>query len=123
MPIVAEKYQFVIGVDTHAASHSFAVIAPATTAVRAPRRIARRGVGRLGGYRLVWRRGGPGVHGSGYRVVEGGAQSVGDRRGTGKSDALDAVRIAGPSPAPRNCASPGPTAPVMRCESSLSRGR
>ena len=33
MPIVAEKYQFVIGVDTHAASHSFAVIAPATTAV------------------------------------------------------------------------------------------
>ena len=33
MPIVAEKYQFVIGVDTHAAGHSFAVIAPATTAV------------------------------------------------------------------------------------------
>ncbi len=33
MPIVAEEYQFVIGVDTHAASHSFAVIAPATTAV------------------------------------------------------------------------------------------
>ena len=25
MPIVAEKYQFVIGVDTHAASHSFAL--------------------------------------------------------------------------------------------------
>ena len=34
MPIVAEKYQFVIGVDTHAASHSFAVIAP----VRFPRK-------------------------------------------------------------------------------------
>ena len=33
MPIVAVKDQFVIGVDTHAASHSFAVIAPATTAV------------------------------------------------------------------------------------------
>ena len=33
MPIVAEEYQFVIGVDTHAASHSFAVIATATTAV------------------------------------------------------------------------------------------
>ena len=31
---------------------------------------------------------------AGYRVVEGGAQSAGDRRGTGKSDALDAVRIA-----------------------------
>ena len=27
MPIVAEEYQFVMGVDTHAASHSFAVIA------------------------------------------------------------------------------------------------
>jgi hypothetical protein len=35
MPIVAEEYQFVIGVDTHAASHSFAVAAPATTAVGA----------------------------------------------------------------------------------------
>jgi len=25
MPIVAEHYQFVIGVDTHAASHAFAI--------------------------------------------------------------------------------------------------
>ena len=33
MPIVAKKYQFVIGVDTHDASHSIAVVAPATMAV------------------------------------------------------------------------------------------
>jgi hypothetical protein len=33
MPIVAEHYQFVIGVDTHAASHSFAVIRAGNGAV------------------------------------------------------------------------------------------
>jgi hypothetical protein len=32
MPIVAKRYQFVIGVDSHAASHSFAVVARAVTA-------------------------------------------------------------------------------------------
>ncbi len=29
-PIVSEQYQFVIGVDTHAATHTFAVLAVAT---------------------------------------------------------------------------------------------
>jgi len=29
-PIVSEQYQFVIGVDTHAATHTFAVLAAAT---------------------------------------------------------------------------------------------
>ena len=33
MPIAAEEYLFVIGVDTYAASHAFAVVAPASAAV------------------------------------------------------------------------------------------
>lgn len=31
-PIVSEQYEFVIGVDTHAATHTFAVVAGATGA-------------------------------------------------------------------------------------------
>ncbi len=114
MPIVAEKYQFVIGVDTHAASHAFAVVDavhgsvisqeefPATTAgvSRAAAWVARRsaqfdavlvvveGIGSYGaGVARVFGR-------VGYRVVEAGAQPRGNRRGKGKTDALDAVRIA-----------------------------
>jgi len=33
MPIVAEQYTFVIGVDTHAATHSLALLKAATGAV------------------------------------------------------------------------------------------
>jgi transposase len=33
MPIVAEEYAFVIGVDTHAATHSLALVAAATGGV------------------------------------------------------------------------------------------
>ena len=114
MPIVAEKYQFVIGVDTHAASHSFAVIAPATTAVGQEAQFPATAAGLSRAVAWAGRHAGSpdvalvvvegiGSYGAGvaraftaagYRVVEGGAQSVGDRRGTGKSDALDAVRIA-----------------------------
>ena len=114
MPIVAEKYQFVIGVDTHAASHSFAVIAPATTAVGQEAQFPATAAGLSRAVAWAGRHAGSpdvalvvvegiGSYGAGvarafmaagYRVVEGGAQSVGDRRGKGKSDALDAVRIA-----------------------------
>ena len=114
MPIVAEEYQFVIGVDTHAASHSFAVIAPATTAVGQEAQFPATAAGLSRAVAWAGRHAGSpdavlvvvegiGSYGAGvarafmaagYRVVEGGAQSAGDRRGTGKSDALDAVRIA-----------------------------
>ena len=114
MPIIAEEYQFVIGVDTHAASHAFAVVTavngavisqdefPATSAgvSRAAAWVARRSaqpddvlvvVEGIGSY-------GAGVArafaGAGYRVAEAGAQPRGDLRGKGKTDALDAVRIA-----------------------------
>ncbi len=114
MSIVAEEYQFVIGVDTHAATHAFAVIdavhagvlaqepfaaTPAAVA-RAVSWVARR-TGDLTGVLVVVE--GIGSYGSavaraftdaGYRVVEAGAQPAADRRGTGKTDALDAVRIA-----------------------------
>ena len=33
MPIVAEEYTFVIGVDTHAATHSLALVSASTGAV------------------------------------------------------------------------------------------
>ena len=114
MPIVAEEYQFVIGVDTHAASHSFAVIAPATRAVGQEAQFPATAAGLSRAVAWAGRDAGSpdvalvvvegiGSYGAGvaraftaagYRIVEGGAQSVGDRRGTGKSDALDAVRIA-----------------------------
>lgn len=114
MPIVAEKYQFVIGVDTHAVSHAFAVVDavhgsvtsqeefPATTAglSRAAAWVARRAgqpdvvlvvIEGIGSYGAPVARV---FDGAGYRVVEAGAQPRGDRRGIGKTDALDAVRIA-----------------------------
>ena len=100
--------------DTHAASHSFAVIAPATTAVGQEAQFPATAAGLSRAVAWAGRHAGSpdavlvvvegiGSYGAGvarafaaagYRVVEGGAQSVGDRRGKGKSDALDAVRIA-----------------------------
>ena len=112
MPIVAEEDQFVIGVDTHAASHSFAVIAPATTAVGQEVQFPATAAGLSRAVAWAGRHAGSpdvalvvvegiGSYGAGvaraftaagYRIVEGGAQSVGDRRGKGKSDALGACQ-------------------------------
>lgn len=112
MTIVAEEYQFVIGVDTHAGSHSFAVI-DATTAARLHagefpassaglRRAFDWAAGRTAGERTLVVVEGVGSFGSGvarvfvdggFRVAEAHPQSAGGRRGKGKSDALDAVRI------------------------------
>jgi len=54
-PIVSEQCQFVIGVDTHAATHTVAVIAAATHATAPPRpgATARSAVPNLEG--RVWR--------------------------------------------------------------------
>lgn len=114
MSIVAEEYGFVIGVDTHAASHAFAAIKATTTAVLAQAQFPATGAGHGRAVSWVARcTGDPatvlvvvegvGSYGAavarafvaaGYRVVEAGAQNSGDRRGKGKSDELDAVRIA-----------------------------
>jgi transposase len=113
MPIVADQYEFVIGVDTHAATHSLSVVTAATGAVvdqsmfptnpsgleRAVTWISRRvgehatlvvieGVGSYGAG-LAER-----VLGSGLAVVEPAAMPAAHRRGIGKTDSLDAVRIA-----------------------------
>lgn len=112
-PIVSEQYQFVIGVDTHAASHTLAVLAAGTGAVldndTFPSTAAglARAVGwtarRIGEGSALFVVEGTGSYGAtlterlelaGYRVVEAARMPAGDRRGVGKSDALDAARIA-----------------------------
>jgi transposase len=106
-PIVSEQYQYVIGVDTHAATHTFAVVAAANGAViaqdtfstttsglvRALSWIARR-VGQASVLMVVE---GTGSYGAilterlelvGYRVVEAGVMTAGVRRGVGKTAEL-----------------------------------
>ena len=113
MPIVAEEYTFVIGVDIHAATHSLVLVTAATGAIvdqavfpntppgldRAltwishrigsqPALIVIEGVGSYGAG-LAQR-----VSDAGLLVVEPSAMPAAQRRGVGKTDALDAVRIA-----------------------------
>jgi len=111
--MVSEQYQFVIGVDTHAATHTLALVAAATGALidhvmfpsttaglsRAHGWIIRRvadeltlvvveGIGSYGAI-LTDRLGGAGL-----KIVEAAKMPANDRRGTGKSDVPDAVRMA-----------------------------
>ncbi len=113
MPIVAEQYQFVVGVDTHAATHSLALVTAATGAVmdqsvfpntppgldRALNWIAHRicgqsvlvvieGVGSCAAG-LAQR-----VSDAGLLIAEPSAMPAAQRRGVGTTNALDAVRIA-----------------------------
>jgi transposase len=113
MAIVADRYEYVIGVDTHAASHTFALTTAATGVVqhtvvfpaspagldRAVAWIAQRakqtpalvvvdGAGSYGA-KLTAR-----LDAVGLPVVEAPDLPAGRRRRTGKSDALDAVAIA-----------------------------
>ena len=109
---VAESYRFVVGVDTHAATHSYAIFAssgrlvdeqtfPTTTAgiTRAREWIARRTDGDLDGVLVAAE--GTGSYGAvlaerlsevGYRVVE--APTPRRERGRGKTDAMDALTAA-----------------------------
>ena len=114
MTIVAHAYPFVIGVDAHARSHAVAVVAcptgevvdetqfPATVAglQRAVSWVARRTGGDLA---VLWVIEGVGTYGArlaraandaGYAVAEAGRMSARANRGVGKSDPLDARRIA-----------------------------
>ena len=111
--IVADQYDLLIGVDTHAATHSLTTITTSTGAGgepvvfpnspagcdRAVNWIHRRtsgaqalvvveGIGSYGAM-LTDR-----VLASGLNVVEPAAMAAADRRGVGKTDALDAARIA-----------------------------
>jgi len=110
---VAQRYRFVVGVDTHAATHSYAILESAggglldeqsfpTTSDglgRARDWIARRTGGDLDGVLVAAE--GTGSYGAvlaeslaevGYRVVE--APTPRRERGRGKTDAMDAVTAA-----------------------------
>jgi transposase len=114
MTIVAHAHPFVIGVDAHARNHALAVLAsptgelldetqfPATVAglQRAVSWVARRTGGDLA---VLWVIEGVGTYGArlaraandaGYAVAEAGRMSARANRGVGKSDPLDARRIA-----------------------------
>jgi transposase len=111
-PTVSEQYEFVIGVDTHAATHTFALVAAGTGALLAhaefptsPAGLARaqswlqqrtdgratliviEGTGSFGA--IVTER----LQRAGMSVVEAARMPANDRRGTGKNDELDATRI------------------------------
>ncbi|MEX5301816.1 IS110 family transposase [Kocuria sabuli] len=111
--IVANTHSFVIGVDTHAKTHTYSVLAsngehlgteafPNTHAgrTRAIAWAARRTGGDLA---ALWVIEGIGSYGAqlarqvglaSYRAVEAARMSRGERRGIGKSDPIDARRIA-----------------------------
>lgn len=114
MPIVAHARPFVVGVDTHARSHALSILAtpngevlddaqfPTTEAgiIRAIAWVARRTGGDPG---ALWVIEGAAMFGArlaaaaahaGYQVVEAARMSAATRRGVGKSDPLDARRIA-----------------------------
>lgn len=112
-PTVSEQYAVVVGVDTHAATHSFALVAGGTGAVLDHREFPTTEAGIIRALSWLDRRvdgastlvvvEGTGSFGailterfqaSGLQVVEAPAMSAGDRRGRGKSDELDATRIA-----------------------------
>lgn len=114
MTIVAHTYQFVIGVDTHARTHTLSILAAATGAVideaefpatepgmaRAIAWVGRRTGGDMA---TLWVVEGVGSYGarlaavvaqSGYQAVEAARMDARGNRGVGKSDPLDARRIA-----------------------------
>lgn len=114
MTIVAHTHSFVIGVDTHARNHALAILAsptgevidedqfPATAAglTRAVSWVARRTNSDL---EALWVIEGVGTYGvrlpraaadAGYAVVEAPRMNARAHRGIGKSDPLDARRIA-----------------------------
>ncbi len=110
---VSEQYEYVIGVDTHAATHTFALVVAATGALLAhaefptspaglsraqswlQQRVSDRatlivveGTGSFGA--IVTER----LQRAGLSVVEAARMPAVDRRGIGKNDELDATRIA-----------------------------
>jgi len=115
MSIVADHYRFIVGIDTHAATHTYALVEspsgkelgtetfPTTTSglSRAAVWIGRRTGGDVDGVLISAE--GTGSYGAvmaellaetGYRVVEAPAPSAKRLRGTGKTDALDALTAA-----------------------------
>ena len=114
MTIVAHTHPFVIGVDTHARNHAISILAcptgeivdetqfPATTAGLS-RAVSWAGRRTGGDANVLWVVEGAGTYGArlarvaadaGYTVVEAPRMNARANRGIGKSDPLDARRIA-----------------------------
>lgn len=114
MTIVAHSHPYVVGVDTHARTHTLAILVAATAELvdteefpatgrgmdRAVAWAARRTGGDLA---VLWVIEGVATYGArlaaavnevGYEVVEAARMDARSHRGTGKSDPLDAGRIA-----------------------------
>ena len=114
MSIVAHSHPFVVGVDTHARNHVYAILAPATGALLETREFPTTAAGIIRAISWVGRRTdadadtlwvieGAASYGAilagtvtthGYPVAEAPRMDAGKRRGVGKSDALDAHQIA-----------------------------
>ncbi len=114
MTIVANSHPFVIGVDSHARTHTLAIVVAATGELLASEQFPTTTAGleraiawaarRTGGdLATLWVIEGVGTYGAGlareavetgYQVVEAPRMDARGRRGTGKSDPLDARRIA-----------------------------
>lgn len=114
MTIVAHTHQFVIGVDTHARTHALSILAMPhgqivddaafpTTSTGLARAIQWAGRRTSGDLEVLWVIEGAATYGAqlarsvttaGYQVVEAARMSANDNRGVGKSDPLDARRIA-----------------------------
>jgi len=114
MTIVAHAHQFVIGVDTHARNHALAILAAPTgeiiddaqfpaTATGLSRAVAWVGRRTGGDLDALWVIEGIGTYGArlaraaanaGYLVVEAARMNARGHRGVGKSDPIDARRIA-----------------------------
>jgi hypothetical protein len=112
--IVAHAHPFVVGVDTHARTHTFAILVAATgelisteqfpaTAAGMDRAIAWAARRTGGDLATLWVIEGVATYGArlaavvsraGYEVVEAARMDARAHRGTGKSDPLDARRIA-----------------------------
>ena len=113
MPIVAENYRFVVGVDTHAATHSYAIVAASgalidqrtfpTTAAGLARAAAWIDGSASTPAEVLIAAEGSNSYGAvmaeqlakaGYRVVEAPTPSAKRLRGKGKTDAMDALTAA-----------------------------
>jgi transposase len=114
MPIVAHSYPYVVGVDTHAKNHVYAIISTATRELIETRDFPTTSAGISRAIAWVARRTGAdlatlwviegaasygailagAVGAAGYQIVEAPRMDARARRGLGKSDPLDAHRIA-----------------------------
>ena len=112
--IVAHAYPFVVGVDTHVRTHTFSIMVAATgelisteqfpaTAAGMDRAVAWAARRTGGDLATLWVIEGVATYGArlaatvsraGYEVVEAARMDARAHRGTGKSDPLDARRIA-----------------------------